>query len=199
MRKPDLLLDCDGVVADLVGDTMRHLASVGLPVTQIIDNWEIRKFLNKDQLQEMYKLWESDGFAQRLTVYPGALAGVRALKHIANVHFLTSHWDSSKSWVHDRTVWLMQKFGVTSKDMTFSHFKAKTHGDIFVDDAVKNLRPWQEKWSPDGLAYLFIQDYNKTMPWSGDVIRNWDELIAIVENWEHFRNVQSQVREKVIK
>jgi 5'(3')-deoxyribonucleotidase len=196
MKKPDLLLDCDGVVADLVGDTVRHLASIGLPVTVKIDSWELRQFLNKDQLDAMFKLWETDGFADNLTLYPGVVEQVKRLKSVANVHFLTSHWDSSKTWVHDRTKWLCRHFGITSRGVTFSHDKSKWHGDIFVDDHTKNLRPWREKWAPDGLAYLWIQDYNETMPWDGNVLRNWDELYALCQNWEHFRELQRVIYQR---
>lgn len=167
-----------------------------MPMQQTIVDWDIRKFLDPKQLAFVYKLWAAKGFAGSLELYPGARKAVRDLKRHANIHFLTSHWDDSETWVHERTKWIVKHFGVTSKDITFSHTKCKTWGDIFVDDYVKNLNPWREQWAPDGLAYLWRQDYNVSMPWTGNVLHSWKELEAVCLNWEHFRDMQRILYEK---
>lgn len=176
--KPSVLLDCDGVLSDLLGKTVSKLAEAGMPMTQEVKDWEIRKYLNKDQLDFMYKLWDSDGFVKTLDPYPGAVDAVRNLRKIANVHVLTSHWDSSKSWVQDRTWWLQEHFGFNSKQVTFSHDKHAWWGDLFVDDHIKNVGPWSAKW-PDSIAILWEQPYNQTMEFPNR-LNNWSVLWQMV-------------------
>lgn len=190
--KPELLLDCDGLLSDFLGSTLTHLEAAGMPLTEPVLDWEVRKYLSKEQLAFVYNLWKSKGFAAQLPVYPGAQAAVKELRKIATVSFCTSHWEDSDTWVAERTKWLAQNFG--SGDIYYNHKKWRVWGDIFVDDHVKNLKPWGEKWGAAALPILWSQPYNTTMEWDGRRIGDWGQLIEVVAD---FKNIQlKQVKEQ---
>ena len=144
MRKLSCLLDVDGVLGDFVSAALAHLSEVtGVKFDPIsVTSWEVF-----DSIQEPFKSWKGTvyermkarGGCSSIPVYDGAKEGVARLREIADVTILTSPFNGSATWMHEREKWLEQHFGIHHRDIIHADKKFRVHGDIFVDDKPSHL------------------------------------------------------------
>lgn len=190
MKKPRVLLDCDGVVADFLGYYLRILNSVtGNHYTSSdVQQFQIEEALelSEDVSDVVFRAISLPGVAQKFEVLPGALEAVARLREIAQVVFVTSAGDtalSSPTWCYDRMVWCRANFG--NVPVVLAHEKEFVAGDVLVDDKPKNVKAWKEEY-PDKIAVLWGGGgcYNKTVEVAEFMalgLDNWGELIKLVE------------------
>jgi 5'(3')-deoxyribonucleotidase len=170
-----VLLDVDGVVADLVTPVVAHLhKSLGLKCSTYtakdVDRWDIaesitRKLggdpeLYKQLRSKVEELFNSQSFVASLQVYDGAIECAKRISSVANVYFVTAGRDESLYWNFERTKWLKEHFGGLYKGVVITEHKHLVQGDFFLDDNVDQVgdryhktggtsclldRPWNDR------------------------------------------------------
>lgn len=184
IAKPRVLLDCDGVLADFIGGVMPIINSLlGTSYTPA----DVTEFSFAEALgmtpEQGAAVKRAIGAAPRLSaglaVYPGAIDGVRRLREIADVHIVTSSWDSNETWEFDRKAWFKRHFGIDHHGITFTAEKHRVTGDVLVDDKTSTCEAWRAAW-PQGVAVLWATPHNRRDLWDGQCTSDWDRLIDIV-------------------
>lgn len=179
VRKPRVLLDVDGVLADFVGGYLRLLAEhTGIVAThEQVTQFDIGASLGltKDQAARMKRaVGSAEQFARSLSPLPGAIEGVRALQEVADVWIATSPWNSNPTWCHDREWWLKEHFGIPHARVTHTSAKHMLRGDFLVDDKTETL----QKWLAEGQsgAVQWETPHNRHDGWLGVSTNSWAEL-----------------------
>jgi 5'(3')-deoxyribonucleotidase len=199
--RPVVLLDCDGVLADFVGQYLRYLERYAVPGFRI-ERERIDRFKIEDTdafaeaarqqyghgaegvaklKQRMRDLVASKLFVRETDVLPGAEAGVNALREVADVRCVTAPWHSSRHWMHERTRWLVEEMGFDRDHIVHATDKRLAHADFLVDDRVSNVERW-----PHGTPVLWDQPYNRSAQVERPVVRcaSWGHLLAMVRAHE---------------
>lgn len=177
-----VLLDCDGVISDFVSGYL----DVVLRVTgrefkpEHVTSWNIAEAIGLDKTEQRLvtdALNETEQFAWRLSVLPKAKEGLAWLCQVADVHIVTSPWNSHPTWSHDRVMWLRQ-FGIRSDHITQTSAKHICVGDILVDDKVSTLIEWSRE-HPLGVAVKWNTLHNINEAWAGLSTDSWAFLVGL--------------------
>lgn len=183
MRKPHVLLDVDGVLADFVGE---FLINVEMVTGRVYTRWDVTDWdigralkLSPEEEEECYRHARSSGWWSRLQVLPGAVEGVRQLREVAEVTAVTAVIGPriSETAAHERVKWLQKHFGFATDDIILTTKKHVVQGDFFVDDHVENVRRWQENWKGQGkVGIVWETPHNRNEKWSGHWISSFTAL-----------------------
>ena len=164
-RRPVVLLDVDGVLADFVNPLLARVATVtGKTFTEDdVTSWDIMESLGIDPPTGalIYDRARERGFCAALPVYKGAQDGVRELREVADIHIVTSPFRSIW-WTSEREVWLQQYFSFGAHDITHTHHKHRVVGDYLIDDKVATIVAWKAA-HPQGTAILWDRPSNQSM------------------------------------
>lgn len=187
-RKPRVLIDVDGVLADFLTGALKVINQVtdGCFIPSDVTQWDIFESLelNQEIEDKCYEVFKSKNYAQNLRPYCGAKETIATLKEIADVFIVTSPIHS-ETWVHDRTEWLQNELGIGEKETVHTSAKYLISGDVLVDDRPENVRTWLEH-NPSGVGILWGHSYNKDVDVGFRVENeNWDTLISIVKLLKH--------------
>jgi 5'(3')-deoxyribonucleotidase len=181
MMKPVVLLDVDGVLSDFVGGVVRAAKTYGhAPITPIT-TWDVFSHFDPPIGRVMKSLdVKGQGFCRDLEPLPGAIEAVRHLRKISDVYAVTTPWDSLY-WVHERTRWLHEHFGLPFAKQVHTAAKHLVSGDVFVDDKPSNVTAWIE--NQEGDCFLWGTDQNR-----GQLehfrTTNWDAVVYAAENYK---------------
>lgn len=183
-RKPRVLVDCDGVLADFIGGalaTINERCGTSYTREQVTEFNFTRSLGMTPQQAAATKriIGNAERFALNLDVYPGAVDGVRRLREIASVHIVTSPWNSNPTWTHDREAWLLRHFGIQHGEVTHTSAKDGVFGHVLIDDKTSTCEEWRAAW-PNGVAVLWSTPHNRRDLWDGPSTSDWDHLIEIV-------------------
>ncbi len=176
----DLILDCDGVLADLVTPSRRELSHFYSLTThtrvEIEDprDYYFRDVADEAGLQFLHKLWGREGFASSLLPYPGVKDILPALleQKLFSVGVVTAPFNSP-TWRRDRMEWL-QRYGFKEEQIIFSDKKEEVSGFVFIDDKPSNIRDWAAE-HPDGIALMPRHPYNE------DYVPHFNNIMQIPE------------------
>jgi 5'(3')-deoxyribonucleotidase len=190
--RPHVLLDVDGVLADFVQAALNVLlAETGVAVNpSTITTWELF-----DSVPNEYRGWKGEVYSRLadrggclgIPVYPGAQEGVARLREIADVTIVTSPFEGSPTWMHERERWLAHHFGIDRKHVIHATEKHRVHGDVFIDDKLAHLHAWSAHWSRLGFechAVLWETPRVSTYPQeiaSVKRAKHWGDVCAIVD------------------
>jgi 5'(3')-deoxyribonucleotidase len=179
--KPLVLLDVDGVCADIVRASIA--AMKGCPVFRPSDvtSWDFSSVPGLD-VQELYRRWSLPGFCSGIPVCKGAVEGVMELQRHADVVFCTTPFEPSKTWEYERAMWLERVFGASAEDIVFARDKASVEGDFLVDDRTKNLQQ-AECCGGKGAWFPVCWDAPYNRDWRGLRVKTWEGLAAVVKGW----------------
>lgn len=162
-----ILIDVDGVVADLVTPVLERInkeTNASIQYDDISSFYFLdtkHRILTKDQSEVARRAFSEPGLVESLSIIPGAQEGVQALReHNHEIIWVTSPWKDSKSWCYERTRWLAQNFDANSDDVIFCSKKERIPGNVFIDDRSKSVEEWQKK-NYSGVALLYDQPWNQ--------------------------------------
>lgn len=145
-----ILLDCDGVLADLLTPWAGLL---GLP-----RGYEPRTYdlscsdLHSDKIaRALNMVCES---ADMLSPYSGVIEELERLR--------TEHEVVCVTAMHSRKRyrWLQRELGFAKSDIVSTQAKQRVPGDIFVDDHPAQVHAWCQA-HPNSLGYVFARSYNR--------------------------------------
>lgn len=154
--KPRLLLDCDGVICDLLTPTLAVI-NPDLTPESVTDENLFALAHKHGAMANLVDLWSRPGFVEGLAPYPGAVETVAKLRSLFDVVVVTKPYYRSQYWVTERLAWLAKHFGFTENDVVFTSDKAVVLGDLFVDDSTHHV----DRHNGMGRTVLFDRPYNR--------------------------------------
>lgn len=188
----NILLGCDGVLADFVGGVLAEFKHLGLirrdKTHESITNWRIETCLGVDH-KYLYHVAGAPGFCSNLKPIAGAIEGVQRLRRIGKVYAVTSPMHSSPTWVYARTRWLQDYFDFNTDEIVHTSAKHLVHGDVLVDDCDDTLVRWAAVERSRALPVLWDCPWNRASKHKGLMRTNsWEELAheleAMRQLWE---------------
>ena len=177
MRRPIVLLDCDGVLADFIGGLLPVIRDITgrTFVREQVTRFDFVTSLGLSREEgAAIKRWLGDarGWCESLAVYPGAVDGVCALREVADVYIVTSPWNSCATWTHEREAWLRRNFDISHANVLHASAKHLVRGDVFVDDKTEAVVAWQAA-NPDGAAMRWLTPHNWRDEYAGSSTQDW--------------------------
>lgn len=184
MKKPVILLDCDGVLADFSALALRIIEEeTGLKyLPEDIPRWDIFESLGLPQIWEAFgERAQNIGLCASIKPYAEAIKEVQKLTNKYEVLIVTAPVDALP-WMYERAHWLEEHFGIPRKKVIFAHAKQYVQGDVLVDDKPDNVIVWSEA-NPNGIAVLWEHPYNRDVELPKGIIRtsDWNELHSILK------------------
>ena len=203
MRKLQIALDVDGVIADFTAGALRVVEEV---TGRQYDPVDVTEFdftkaldLSTSETREVKTIIGSRrGFCASLAPYPGARQGVRRLRDLGEVFCVTSPWDSPW-WREERETWLALHFGIDRVHHAVD--KSVYAADVFVDDRSDHVRAWAAAWlrfwppsRSSCAAVLWRTPHNtfEAVPDGAHSIESWDALYEVAREVARGPSVQSQ-------
>lgn len=182
-KRPRILVDCDGILADFVASALKLINDhTGEDHTHDeIVQWDVFKALGKKDIEHILdNAVANGGFCAALEVLPGSVSAIEKLRRRGDVFIVTSPYDAP-NWVYERTRWLERHFGFHKKQIVNTSSKFVVSGDVLVDDSDKNLQEWLDHHS-QGLALLWDRPWNRQATPDGvHRVNDWDTLIQRVD------------------
>ena len=183
-RRPLVLVDVDGVLCDFIGGVLDIVETVTGKRRQ---REEIDQFdfvaalgLNPNDARVLKSIIDMRRkFCARLSPFPGAFDGIAKLVDLADIHIVTSPWNSNETWTSEREWWLNHHFAIPHRLVTHTSAKHLIAGDWLVDDKTETCERWQAA-HPNGVAVQWITPHNRKDGWTGRATNSWDELCAWV-------------------
>lgn len=190
--KPHILVDVDGVLANFTKAALDHLqALTGHCVNpEVITSWEVF-----DSVPEELRGWKDDvylalkapGGCSAIPVYEDAQVGMARLSEHAEVTIVTSPFNGSKTWMHEREQWLEKYFGIHHRNVVHADKKFRVHGDFFLDDKPDHVHQWCDYWigmGRDTKVQPILWDSPRS---ANDIVgagvlraKSWDDVITAV-------------------
>jgi 5'(3')-deoxyribonucleotidase len=167
--KPTVLLDVDGILANFT------LAAVSL----------VNEITGKKYKPSDITTWE---VFDSIPVYEGAVEGVKKLKELADIICVTSPFNGSPTWAHERELWLERHFGADISYVIHTRHKERIHGDIFIDDKYEHVRSWFDYWLSQNNDYVIPVLWQTDRTINTEVVEgvtvatNWNQVVQLVHN-----------------
>lgn len=162
MGKQNIVLDCDGILADCLGYITQHLGTK-YNTDFSAESWQEQDFREWPQYKkEDEEYFQSSGLCLNFKPYPGAANFVEELhRRDLEVIYCTSPYRGSPTWTYDRTKWLAREFGADRKSIIFAStgMKKFVSGYTLIDDHPVNCTTWSEHNKQP--AILFNRPWNK--------------------------------------
>lgn len=158
-------LDVDGVLGDILTPLMTIASELLQREVAIshLQSWSLDDLFVGEEAALLPELWRragEPGFCRALTLYPGAVEGVEALREAgAELFIVTSPLHDAPTWTHEREGWLLEHFGIPRHRVIHAHEKYAFSGAMLVDDKPENIERWAEEH--DGNAILWHQPWNE--------------------------------------
>ena len=177
-RKPVLLLDQDGILAD----TNSYLLT-------IVNKYYKRNYTNADHdrlfgdhtcLTEeltrpmIAKIFNQRGFFRDLPPIKDAIESVNKLAEHYDIYVVTTPWVHNIYCYSEKAAWIKEYLPFLEKKVVQTVCKEVVHGHVLVDDKMSNLQKWRERW-PSGVGASL--KYHWTDPNLADIIQpDWAGL-----------------------
>ncbi len=185
----ELLLDCDGIMADWLGSALIaiHAVTGKLYTPESFPTWDIFDVVGREHAAACNEHFHAPGFCTNILPYPAALAGVRRLQEShsnVDIHVLTSP-AHSPFWYYERAEWVQKHFGIATANVIQTKHKERYRGDVFVDDHPAHAISWANA-HPEGISLLWDAPYNQKEMFQlakhGNVrrIKTWAEVYGCV-------------------
>lgn len=172
-----LLVDVDEVLADFQTPMFEALFELyGRRLTpEDCDVWDCFSVMAPNERKGVFSIIEKPGWCEGLKPKPGAIDGIRRLREIVDVVAVTSHFPTSRTWVHERDNWLQGVFHFDRKHIVHTSSKFFIDGDAFLDDNPTHVTDWLSA-HPRGLAMLWHIPNTRKLPYDDLRVYTWDEV-----------------------
>lgn len=185
MRRQSVLLDVDGVLAGFVEsalDILHDITGRRYPPS-VVTHWDVFDSIQERAHQQVvYQRMKARGGCLSIPVIDGAKEGVARLREIADVTILTSPFNGSETWMHEREKWLEEHFNIDHRDVIHADKKFRVHGDIFIDDKPAHLYAWNQYWDGEELAVLWDSPRSASELVPFRRVKTWNEVIDLVRS-----------------
>lgn len=189
MKRPRILVDCDGILSDFVSPALDliHSHTGDRHTVDEITQWDVFAAVGKKEHEHILDAAvEHRRFCETMPLQPGAKEAIDELRNIGDVYIITSPYDA-RSWVYERTRWLIQHFGFNKKQIANISAKFLVPGDVLLDDSDTNLKDWSAEW-PTGvttarpLPLLWDRPWNRHVNHPGvNRVDDWDTVVKKVK------------------
>lgn len=174
MKQKTILLDMDGILADLHLGLIRwynQLYGTKFRPKQIPNLFGDHQLLTTEiDERKRDKIFSKQGFFGALPPIPGAKEAVRELNKYYNIYIVTAPWINRHCWI-EKYQWLQKHFPGLERKLIVTSRKETVYGHILVDDRMKNVELWRNHWPTHKTASL---EYHWTDPSLVDIIEpNW--------------------------
>lgn len=146
-----ILVDVDGVLADLVGALCRNLPR---HTPDKMTEYRFQDTLDATEWTIAHNDMVRPNFVAHMPWYPGAQDFVRKLHALGDVVAVTRPYEHSPTWAYEREQWLR---GHVDRVVHTAH-KEMIRGDYLVEDSTDNALKWAQHW-PGGTAYLIARPW----------------------------------------
>ncbi len=143
--KTPILVDCDGVLSDLIGSVLmlaRERAGIYKTEADIV-HYDYGKALEWPRWWvEVENAVRDREFVYRMHPYPGSFKALRELEAKVgreNVFVCTKAWKGLPEWMAQRSAWLQDFAGVPTERQIFCSDKALIPG-LLIDDDPENMK-----------------------------------------------------------
>ena len=177
-KKKTLLCDIDGILSNLhLAMIRRYNEKFGTSFTeeeipQLFGDHE----LLTDKISEAghHSIFQEEGFFKNIPLIKGAKSGLVELTEHFNIYIVTAPWRSNPYSFTEKHKWIEKHFYGLHEKIIFTSCKEPIHGDIFIDDRMKNLSAWKQYW-PEGITASL--KYHWTDSKVVDIVANdWKQL-----------------------
>lgn len=181
-KKPIVLIDMDGVLADFDGATIAHLQSPGVNIpTRPRKNFYYRDdYDDRDHINTINTLHTSQYFFRNLPLVEGALEGWRRVEELGYQPRICSSPLHSNEWcVEEKLAWIEQHFGeAVMRDAIIDSNKELYDGIALIDDRPILKNTAQATWQHIVFDTSYNQDTPTTLRLQGWDDPNLPELLA---------------------
>ncbi len=192
-----ILIDVDEVLADFQGAAFDVIARVTgrRHSREECKQWEMfGQFLQPEERKPVFAEIRKPGFCSALSPLPGAQEGVKRLQELGEVYAVTSPF-RSEPWVHERTKWLEDHFGIQESNVVFTSAKFLVTGDVLLDDRPDHILKWEAK-HPHGHGLLWHLPNTAGQHDDIDRVHTWDEVIRRVRRIVRIRRRDRELEEE---
>lgn len=173
----DIAIDCDGVLADLVGATLDHLKFYGCGVKPE-DVTEY--FFQREPNLEVFKpliddLWKSKNFVLGIKPYCNTVEFIKEMKRFYKIKVVTSPYPGAVHWQSERLRWLSCLYGIRQEDVVFTDDKTTVRAKVFLDDKPEHIVEYRAA-HPDSTIVLVSHTYNLQKQVPCDMVARPTEL-----------------------
>ena len=182
--KKRVLLDVDGVLADFLPPSLDFLrqehGADHDPHT--FPTWDLFETVDSRLRGAMETHWAQPGWCRSIPVMEGAQDGVRALREVAYVYFVTAQMIHAPYWMWERVQWLKEHFAAEDRHIVLTLAKYLIEGDVLVDDKPSNVCAWAAA-RPTKHGVLWTQPSNLGFDPVGNVVRlgSWQDVLRLVQ------------------
>jgi len=187
--KPVVLVDCDDVVCQcLKGMAELSFKKTGVEVPlESLTKWDFFDTVSHPDHPDLRKWVEEKmqepGWCYKLETFPEAVDGIRRLKEICELFFVTAPF-KGEHWPHERRTWLQEHFNMEHWRILQTSTKFLVRGELFIDDKIEHCIDW-EKYGKEigapGIAAIWDRPHNRDP--KGDPFyrfTNWDSVVELI-------------------
>lgn len=184
MLMPTILVDVDNVLADTIKGFINELnfARPGIPYkAEDVKQWDFDKALELTP-GTAQRIMDRSGFAYGLEPFKEALEWFPRLRLRYPTYAVTSPMVTSKTWAHERQLWLTKHFGLEPSDVIQCHAKHRVRGDVLIDDKPENINEWVKY--TNGIGLLWASTNNMSFVGRSHRVHRigtWEEAIDVIE------------------
>jgi len=155
-RRKRILLDIDGVVADLVGDLCTCLREIGFDrQPENVTKYAFDDVMSPQELSAARAVMGGRYFCQRISWYLGGEIFIAVLRQLGEVVAVTKPFPSP-TWAYEREVWLKGHV----EHVIHTGAKEMILGNVLIEDCVENAVRWLEH-HPGKTAVLIERPWNR--------------------------------------
>ena len=183
MRRLEIALDCDGVLARFTAGALRVVEEVtGRRYAEAdVTEFDFTKVLGlsiREAREVKTVIGSRQGFTASLAPYPHAQEGVRRLRELGTVFCVTSPWDSNPWWREEREAWLALHFGIDR--VHHASDKREYDADVFVDDKSSHVREWATaRLNRVAVFWRTPHNVSEPVPVGAHSIASWEALYQL--------------------
>ncbi len=185
MRKR-LLVDVDEVLADFQTPMFEALYELygRRASAEDCEVWDCFSLMSPNEKKGVFSIIEHPGWCRALKPKEGAQAAIEELRKLVDVFAVTSHFPTSRTWVHERDVWLQEHFHFERPHIVHTSSKYIVSGDAFLDDNPGHVNAWKAA-HPNGLAMLWHIPNTRKLGFDDIRVKSWSEVVEKVRALVH--------------